>query len=269
MDSESDHKRRSHLAILALLAAFLWATWGFVIEPRWVEVTRHVIEAPVTAPVVIAHLSDLHLTSFGYRERRILDLLKETQPDLIVLTGDTIDDGDGSAGHAFLTKLKAPLGVYSVLGNWEHWRPVRPAASTPYDGTSVTLLDNEARQVRAGIWIVGLDDATAGQPALQRTMRDVPVGAYVLAAIHSPAYFPSMRGQVNLALAGHTHGGQVRLPWLGAMWLPPGSAAYEAGWYREGGAMLYVSRGIGTSILPVRFLCRPELAVITLRPVVQ
>jgi hypothetical protein len=87
-----------------------------------------------------------------------------------------------------------------------------------------------------------------------------------LALFHSPDLFDAVAPKVDLALAGHTHGGQVSLPLLGPPWLPPGSGAYVDGWYQRGAARMHVSRGVGTSILPVRFLCRPEVAVVELIP---
>lgn len=239
------------------------ALWAFFIEPNWVETTHHVVRARVARPLTIAHLSDLHLRSLGRRERTVLDVVTRARPDAIVITGDTVDDGDGAVAQEFMSRLSAPLGVFAVLGNWEHWRP---ATAAPFQRSRVHLLQNEARQLRDNVWVVGFDDSTAGEPNAQAGVRDVPKGAYVIAAMHSPAFIEEVRGDVDLALAGHTHGGQVRLPWIGPLWLPRGSADFVAGWYRRDRARMYVSRGVGTSILPVRFLCRPEVALINLMP---
>lgn len=86
----------------------------------------------------------------------------------------------------------------------------------------------------------------------------------VIGLFHSPASFDSVAGSWPLALAGHTHGGQIRLPFVKPLWLPEGSGSYVAGWYEGKGSKLYVSRGVGTAMLPLRFLCRPELALITI-----
>ena len=111
--------------------------------------------------------------------------------------------------------------------------------------------------------MVGLDDAATGSPDLEIALRGVPPDAFVIALFHSPVYFDQLAARCPLALAGHTHGGQVRIPLVPAFWLPRGSGRYLAGWYRRDAAEMYVSRGIGTSVLPMRFLCRPELAFIT------
>lgn len=93
-----------------------------------------------------------------------------------------------------------------------------------------------------------------------------PDGALRIVLFHSPAYFDSASEKIDLAFAGHTHGGQIRLPWIGALWTPPGSGRFVQGWYSAGSARMLVSRGVGTSILPVRFLCAPEVARIDIRP---
>jgi predicted MPP superfamily phosphohydrolase len=125
---------------------------------------------------------------------------------------------------------------------------------------------NEAREVRPGLWLAGLDDDLSGAPDVAAAEREVPVGGFVLGLFHSPASFGRVAGRWPLALAGHTHGGQVRVPLLPPLWLPGGSGDYVAGWYEEAGSRLFVSRGVGTSIAPLRFFCRPEVALVTLRP---
>jgi predicted MPP superfamily phosphohydrolase len=100
-------------------------------------------------------------------------------------------------------------------------------------------------------------------PNLDAALHTVPPCTYVIAAFHAPAFFDTVAGRVPLVLAGHTHGGQVRLPLIPAFWLPRGSGRFLEGWYAERGSRMYVSRGIGTSFLPIRFRSSPELAIIT------
>jgi predicted MPP superfamily phosphohydrolase len=90
-----------------------------------------------------------------------------------------------------------------------------------------------------------------------------------IALFHSPEYFDQIAPTIDLAFAGHTHGGQVNAPLAGALWLPPGSGRFVEGWYSSANAKLYVSRGVGTSIAPLRFLCRPEIAVVIVTPSVR
>jgi predicted MPP superfamily phosphohydrolase len=257
------------------------ALYAFVLEPSWIETTRHALRVPVAAPVRIAQLTDLHTDAVGRRERRLLELIEREQPDLIVITGDSVVNGDlrmlWRRWHdpAFYTglgrllgRLRAPLGVYTVRGNWENVR-LRPDEAAFYQSVGVRLLVNENVRVRDDLWLVGLDDFAEGVPDPRRAGRGLPSGAYAVALMHSPAYFDRLAGRWPLALAGHTHGGQVRPPLVPPFWLPHGCGRFVAGWYDglEGPpSRLYVSRGIGTSTLPVRFLCRPELAIFDLMP---
>lgn len=261
-------------AILVVgLVAGLYA-WG--VEPYWIEVTRHSVEGPLVPPLKMAHITDLHTYGLGRRERSLLAILDVERPDVIVLTGDSVMDGDllgpkpvlpDDPSYArlaeFLPRLHAPLGVWAVKGNWEDNRRVSDERSF-YERNGVTLLSNEVHELRPGVWLAGFDDLQIGPDA--RALRQVPYGAFVIALFHSPEYFDVVAGKVALALAGHTHGGQVRLPFVAPSWLPGGSGPYVAGWYESGNSRLYVSRGIGTSGLPIRFLCRPELALITVGP---
>jgi predicted MPP superfamily phosphohydrolase len=258
--------RRSALLVVVVLGCAA-AVDGFLVEPNWIEVTRYqarsLSSSFVGAPLKIAHLSDLHTNGVGFRERHLLALLEAEQPDLIVVTGDTVTrGGDPEATRGLLARLHAPLGVWVVRGNWENWRRYRNERAF-YASVGVNFLLNEARPVREGVWLVGLDDPASGSPNLKAALRGVPADVFTIAVFHAPAYFHQVAGRCPLALAGHTHGGQVRIPFLPPLWLPPGSGRFLEGWYEEDRSRMYVSRGIGTSILPVRFLCRPELAIIT------
>ena len=238
-------------AVVAVVALAL--AWARFVEPRWLQVTHHRLDAPVSPPVKVAHVSDLHSSGLGALEQSLLDALEEEKPDLIVVSGDSV--GEHGVPDAVLGKLSAPLGVYLVNGNHEHWRDYQPPGA---------LLVNASAQVREGLWVVGLDDAMAGQPSLATALEGVPDGGFRIGLFHSPALFDEVSAALPVSFAGHTHGGQVRVPFLPPLWLPPRSGRYTEGWYERGGAKLYVSRGVGTTILPLRFWCRPELAIVTL-----
>jgi predicted MPP superfamily phosphohydrolase len=284
--------RRIAVACVALLAVAV-AVDAFLIEPDWIEVTHHSVTAPLASPLKIAHLTDIHASGLGRREQRMLALLDEERPDLIAVTGDSIFNGQlfGSFPRAqrppqvagstlrpdlrekpyddryagcleVLRRLHAPLGVWFVRGNWEHFRRIRDEQRFG-EVAKVHFLQNAAIQVSPGVWIIGLDDAVFGFPNLEAAFRGVPSAAYKIVLFHSPAYFEKVAGRCDLVLAGHTHGGQVYLPFLTWLWLPSGCGEFLAGWYGRDGSRMYVSRGIGTSTLNVRFLCRPELAIIT------
>ncbi len=263
-EKRAGRKRLARRAAMAVvLVAAVAATDAFFIEPNWIVVTQEYIAAPLTAPLKIALLSDLHTSGLGWRERRLLERLEAEKPDLIAIAGDTVTPaGNYKKCRELLIRLHAPLGVWLVRGNWENWRPLQNEHEF-YASAGVQFLLNEAQPVREWVWLMGLDDAPSGSPNLKRALQNVPPGAYLIALFHSPAYFDRIAGRCPLVLAGHTHGGQVRLPFLRPFWLPKGSGRFLEGRYEKSGTVMYVSRGIGMSILPVRFLCRPELAILT------
>jgi predicted MPP superfamily phosphohydrolase len=247
--------------------------YAWAVEPFWLEVTRHTLALPAVGALRIVHLSDLHTSGMGRLERRMLDRLAAARPDIVVITGDVLATGrrrslspaEQRAVQEVLSKLQAPLGVFAVPGNWEYWRGLEDP--TPlFAGAGVRLLRNGAAEVRRGLWIVGVDDACAGRADVDAAFAGMPADATVIALMHSPSPFPRVAPRAPLVLAGHSHGGQVRLPFLGALWLPPETGRFVQGWYTSGSSRLYVSRGVGTSIFRLRFLCRPEIAVIDVRP---
>jgi uncharacterized protein len=243
--------RKRRVLIGISVAVALVALYSFVIEPHWIEVTHHDVGTGARETVVL-HLTDLHFSEPGRRERRVLEILAETKPDLIVITGDSIVRGYNQAAFTeFLSKLQAPLGVYACRGNWEDW--VGPPVLDCYRRGGVRVLDEETAAV-GDMDLVGLSTARSPVPR--------PTDRFRIALCHYPIILPpAARQRVDLVFAGHTHGGQVRLPFIGAPALPFDSRPYEAGWYTERGTRMYVSRGVGTSIFGFRFLCRPEVAV--------
>jgi uncharacterized protein len=259
-------------AILLLVAA---AADAFLLEPDWIEVVRTVEYVPTlrsSAPdLLLVHLSDTHVTRLGRRERRALAIINAAQPDLIVITGDLTHHGsDPGVVEAFLSGLHARSGNFLVWGNHDHRQGVAddwgPAAARR---AGFTLLTNGNRRIDtpAGrIAIAGLDDPVTGHDNLKAAMAGVPRRDFCILLSHSPEVARDLGNwDIDMVLAGHTHGGQVRLPWVGALWVPAGTRPYIEGWYDVGGARLHVSQGLGWSYLPVRFFCRPRIDLITLR----
>jgi predicted MPP superfamily phosphohydrolase len=257
---------RHFFLTLAAVAGLAVAVDGFLIEPYRIEVTHSSVQAPLVHPLKIAHLSDLHTSGLGRREWKLLSLLDAERPDVIVITGDTV-----TWGHAYdnirplLSRLHAPLGVWLVRGNWENSRRQHDEHAF-YSQLGIHFLLNEARAIRPDVWVAGLDDPSSGRPNLDAALSTVPQGAYVIAAFHAPAFFDDIAGRVPLVLAGHTHGGQVHLWLVPIFWLPRGSGRFIEGWYAERGSQMYVSRGVGTTFLPIRFRCPPELSIISIGP---
>jgi hypothetical protein len=244
------------------LAVALLLAYATIVEPNWIDVTRHHVDISGARAFRIAVLSDLHSAGMGFLERQVIEVLLREKPDVILVAGDSAsDDGDKVDAELILRRLAAPLGVWFVPGNWEYWRFTSGDPDRFYDVPNMKTLRNDAVALVDSIWLVGIDDSLAGSPDPEAAFRKVPSGSFTIALFHSPDLFDELAPQLDLAFAGHTHGGQVRLPFVGALWLPPNSGRFQAGWYDSGGARLYVSRGIGTSILPVRLFCRPEIAL--------
>jgi uncharacterized protein len=250
-------------AAIVILAYALW------IEPFSIEVVHTAIQGNVSTPLRIAQLSDLHTHGVGVRERRMLDILDDEKPDVIVITGDSLAGYGGTFANVadVLLQMHAPLGVWIVRGNYENWKQMQHEHSF-YANAGAHLLLNSGTLLRNDVWLGGLDDPYTGKASLDGALTGAPPGIYTILLFHSPAYFDRVAGKVDLALAGHTHGGQVRPPFLPPLFLPKGCWPYVAGWYDAKGtnSKLYVNRGMGTSMLPIRFNSRPEVTIITIEP---
>ncbi len=253
-------------SLLAAAVCFL-AIDALWIEPNLVHVTSGTIENRLDPPLTIAEITDLHVVHFGHREREVIRILQERHPDLVAITGDSIGVGEHfDREHAVLSAIAAtrsPLGVWLVRGNWENAHPLRHEREF-YTSAGVHFLLNQGTLIRPGVWLGGLDDPETGHAHLGRALRGAPPGAYRIVLYHSPGFFDESAGRYDLALTGHTHGGQVDFPFIRAFWLPRGSGRFLEGWYQERGSRMYVSRGIGWSFLPIRMNCLPEIAVITI-----
>ncbi len=251
------------------------AVYAFLIEPAWVSVTHHSVGTGNTGkPIRVVQLSDLHLQDIGRTEERTVEAVRDIAPDVILMTGDVIDRPDTiPVLDAYLAKLDAPVKL-AVLGNWEYWGGVDLAELRKiYARHGVRLLINECAQLTSvgniTLRVAGLDDFTAGLPYPDKLdPACVGNGSNLILIQHSPGFFelakrPANMPTPNLALSGHTHGGQVSLFGY-AFWTPPGSGGFNRGWYDTEWGRLYVSRGLGTSMMKVRFASRPEVAVFEL-----
>lgn len=265
---------RRPLLILASLAvvAVLFGLAGAVQDP---VVARYTIPvAGLQQPVTVVQLSDVHASRFDMppaRIARIVAMANARRPDVIVLTGDFISGypGNWTAAEARtalapLAGLKAPLGVFAVLGNHDSPALARAALA----GTGVHLLVAKARHI-GPFTLVGADDLLSGRNAvasLNRAVEGVPPERPIVAIAHEPDFLQWLPKRVPLLIAGHTHGGQIVLPLLGTLPHNDFIDSHLRGLYREHGQALLVSSGLGTSVLPFRVGVTPEIAEITLVP---
>jgi hypothetical protein len=228
--------------------------------------------SPALDGLRIVQLSDLHLspnTSLVFIEQAVA-AANALRPDLVVLTGDYvsgraagIEDLAPVLGH-----LKAPLGVYAVLGNHDLWTDAGCVVSALI-AAGLSVLVNQGRVVHRGgaaLYIAGLDDGWSGRPDLPRAMQAHLPGAPTVLLLHEPdlAKYVAQDTRITLQLSGHSHGGQVRLPFIGAPVLPHLGRVYDMGLYRVNRMWLYTNRGVGVAGLRVRFNCRPEITELTL-----
>lgn len=267
-------------AILLLLAGMVF--WGFLIEPGRLVVREQTIQIdnwPQSLDGLrIAVLSDIHADNWFIDDKKLRTIVARTnqlQPELIVILGDYMS----SNGHvtrrvepehfaAILKDLHAPLGVYSVLGNHDSWysgQKVRRGL----EENGIQVLENETVHFEARgtmLWLVGLADLWTRRQEIAETVAMVPEGAPVIALTHNPDIFPDLPQRVPLLLAGHTHGGQVRFPLIGSVVeASEYGERYVRGHVIENNHHLFVTTGIGTSIVPVRFGVPPEIDMLTIK----
>lgn len=251
-----------YLKLSLLLFPISLFGYAVLIEPNQLESTNHQVSIGVQKrQLTIAHVTDLHTNGLGVVEHKLIAVIKEKKPDMIVITGDIATPGGTAKGYEeVLVQLKAPLGVYFVQGNWEYWEPVKELKDI-FHRLGIRDLTNKTLKLNDSLWLAGLDDELAGSPDIS-ALEDIPEDKKVISIFHSPALFKEISDKIDLAFAGHTHGGQIRIPLIGPFWMPEGTSEFELGWYQRGRARMYVSRGIGNSILPIRFNCKPEVAFI-------
>lgn len=269
--------RRSLLKRACLLAGLVpagAAIDGTPITPRRLVTSDHAFGdgAPATC-LRILQVSDLHVHAIGTLEQQLLEQIHASQADLIVITGDAIDR-EGALPHLATLLGEFPTGprTLAIMGNWEYRSGVglRKLARA-YERHGIELLVNRSVTLEhqtSRIRITGLDDIRDGRPDAAAALADADPLDHHLVLAHCPITRDAVELPVehpaSLVLSGHTHGGQVA-PFGIATILPPGCGRYVAGWYRDDGPPMYVSRGIGTSLLPVRIGSTPELVRIDWR----
>ncbi len=257
--------RRFLLPVADMIGSVLVAL-GFGLRPRSVRLER----VEVALPDLPAHLdgyrigvmADLHLGPLvkPHQIRAPAARLAAEQPDLVVVAGDLTSD---PACEPLLDEALAPVqGALGVLGNWDYYFP--PPVRTQ---SAVRLLVNDGLVVADGLWVGGVDDCKFGRPDVAAAMAGAPEGAVRILIAHEPDFADQVTAEdrVALVISGHSHGGQIRLPLLGPLLLPPMGRKYHTGLYRAPHTRVYTTRGLGFAHLPLRLWCPPELTVITLR----
>lgn len=259
------------------ITALVLAGWTFYYEPSSLELHRYELALPTWPADLdgfeIALLSDLHIGSPYYglaKLEEVVSRVNASAPDLVLLAGDYVIDGVKGGSFvppediaAVLGKLEAPHGVFAVLGNHDWWLD-GPRVRGALENAGICVLDDEAVRV-SGFWLVGLGDWWEAPPDIRKALAAIDDEAPVVAVTHNPDVFPEIPPRVLLTLAGHTHGGQVRFPFFGTPIVPSRyGSRFVQGHIFENGRHLFVTSGLGTSIIPARFRVPPEIAMLRL-----
>ncbi len=267
---------RRRLLVGGTLAACGLALDGFGLEAAEVLLTRSDLPVPgldrAFEGMTIAQVSDVHFPGNHRAAREALGILRREKPDVVICTGDLVEN---HAALGMLTEfVRAARGsraTIGIFGNWERKSHIRDAElAAAYRAAGATMLQDARMVLREGggrLGIAGLGDALYRAPSLGPQILDPSLSDADLWLVHCPAYaerIPHVSRLPAAIIAGHTHGGQIRLPgWV--PYRPIGSGRFLEGWYRDTPAPLFVTRGVGTVEIRARFCCPPELPIFTLR----
>ncbi|API93732.1 MULTISPECIES: metallophosphoesterase [Virgibacillus] len=251
------------------------------VEPILLRVNKNTVESSKIAKAFddfkIVQFSDTHI-GFHYTLEQLKDLVKKInglQPDLIVFTGDLVDEPqnfhwDDTIIH-ILKKLQAPKGKFWIYGNHDHGGYGTEVVLDTMEKAGFQLLQNNnvtIKEKNESIILAGIDDLMLGKPDITKTLSQANTNLFTILLAHEPDFADkAAKHPIDLQLSGHSHGGQIRFPFIGHIYSPAYAEKYVQGEYNlNGGNMqLFVNSGIGTTRLPFRFLCKPEIHVYTLK----
>lgn len=223
---------------------------------------------PALEGLTIVQITDVHLYPMTQPElvKKSVLMANELNPDLVVLTGDYVWQDLAAIDELapILSGLDAKYGVFSTLGNHDYWLDA-DVVTAAMESAGLPVLINQGLSIQQGkgsIYIGGLDDGWSGHPNLDKTLEGVNSAEAVILLCHEPdlADQYSLDGRVDVQLSGHTHGGQIRFPGIGALVLPYLGRKYDLGLYKVNDMLLYTNRGLGVISEPVRFNCPPEIS---------
>lgn len=261
-----------------LIGILILVTWSFFIEPNMLVVNKQAFNIKGLEGLKVVFVGDFHVKpNQKKRLSYIVDKINEQHPDLILSTGDFVSGHDPKQSlhiediAKVLSTLKPKYGFYTVLGNHDWWQGGEKIEKILVQN-NIIVLGNENKKLNINsktLYIAGVEDMDTRNIDLPKALKNTNHPTILLT--HTPDVFPfvtdesnsKITGKVDLTLAGHTHGGQVNLPFVGALIVPSSYGnKYAQGLIEENGKKMFVTKGIGTSILPVRFNCPPEIVVI-------
>jgi predicted MPP superfamily phosphohydrolase len=269
--SEKRGKRAATALLLTSVPALICIEWGKHIEPSFPEVT-HTRLPLVERPLRVVLLSDFHAGRMHRDDlAKAVRLANAESPELVLLAGDYISGyemmADREAALEGLRGLVAPRGVFAIMGNHDSEpfaedTPRRARVAEKLEGFGYRVLENQAVDL-GSFWLVGLEDVQAGRTDVDAARRSVPANAKVVYLAHDWHALPG--GPLDLGLVGHTHGGQVCVPFTDLCGVSRRDLPFVRGAYSwPAGGRLFVTRGVGLAKVSFRFACRPEVSVLEL-----
>ena len=272
----------SLLIFFAFLATFGW--YSLLFEPNNIQVEKINIEIANLPEsfegTKIVHLTDLHSFGFDKREKMVLEMVDQLDPDFVFITGDFVDrkTKDINSVQKFWQELGDQYKgkIFGVLGNHEYKNEEADSNSLEelLKKSGIVVLDNENQKIFLQgdeyIYLVGVNDPHTGRADLKKALADTEKNIPKILLAHAPEIVnkPDIlkEEKIDLILAGHTHGGQIKIPFIRPFWVPTKNhGKYASGLFEINNTALYVNRGIGLSAFPIRFNCPPEIAVIELK----
>ncbi|MEM6611426.1 MAG: metallophosphoesterase [Cyanobacteria bacterium P01_C01_bin.72] len=265
-------------ALIAVALSLCCYIYGAKIEPNWVEIVPLELTIPHLNAAFdgfkIVQISDLHLGDYMPEKRfgKMVKLVNQQQPDAIAITGDFItkrNHFDTVRVKQQLSQLHSLSVTVAVLGNHDHWTKKIDLLKQILLSAKIDNLDNEVHFITRNdhrLALAGLDDPYWGQPDLDKILAQLPAEMPTILLVHEPDYIEqsAKTHRFALQLSGHSHGGQIRIPFVAPLVLPRGGKKYFAGLNQVEDTFTYTNRGLGMTNLPLRIASRPEITVFTL-----
>lgn len=264
------------VAAIAMILGMLALVYMYRIEPNWIETEQVVIHDSALAEalegVTVVQISDIHLKGgIGFRERELVEKVNALKPDLLCITGDFFSDeqkreltAETEALTELIRSFKTTSGIFAIAGNYDDPLRLR-AVRDAFRAAGIDILRNENRTIALPndkrLYLAGVE-CSYTKRIDPKVFAGIPAHAPTLLLSHYPKLFgEAANAGVNLVLVGHTHGGQIGIPFLVRRSNSANKSRYLSGLFTEGTTKMYVNRGIGTTRVPVRFLCKPEITV--------
>ena len=273
--------KKKILFITGFLVTLSW--YSFVFEPNNIQIEKINIEMTNLPEsfdgTKIVHLTDFHSYGFNKREKKVLEMVDGLNPDFVFITGDFVDrkTKEINSVQEFWQELgnKYQGKIFGVLGNHEYGNKNADSDSLEelLEESGIVILDNENQKIFQDdeyIYLIGVDDPDTGNDDLKKATVGTEKGIPKILLAHSPDIINDLDSlkeeEIDLILAGHTHGGQIGIPFVRPFWVPTKNhGKYTSGLFIFDNVHLYVNRGVGLSVLPIRFNCPPEITVIELQ----